>query len=70
MKYVITRMFISMAWRWLCCFTFLKTAQRCCCFPVFGQLGCSCVVYLVVNRSFTFLNSSAVGLNSSPLYSM
>nr|DAK31188.1 MAG TPA: hypothetical protein [Caudoviricetes sp.] len=26
--------------------------------------------YLVVNRSFTFLNSSAVGLNSSPLYSM
>nr|DAR48901.1 MAG TPA: major capsid protein [Caudoviricetes sp.] len=49
---------------------FLKTAQRCSCFPVFGQLGCSCVVYLVVNRSFTFLNSSAVGLNSSPLYSM
>ena len=34
-------MFISMAWRWLCCFTFFKkTAQRCCCFPVFGQLGC------------------------------
>nr|DAK31187.1 MAG TPA: hypothetical protein [Caudoviricetes sp.] len=36
-----------MAWRWLCCFTLLKTAQCCCCFPVFGQLGCSCVFILL-----------------------
>ena len=36
-----------MAWRWLCCFTFLKTAQRCSYFPVFGQLGCV-TLYLFV----------------------
>nr|DAO92540.1 MAG TPA: hypothetical protein [Caudoviricetes sp.] len=34
------------------------------------QIQTALVLYLVVNRSFTFLNSSAVGLNSSPLYSM